>query len=504
MAQAAGAFRLDPLGYVMWAFPWDAEQSIQLVRLQGKWKERYPNCEWGPDAWQCEFLERLGREVESRGFDVDEPTPVNAVRMAVASGHGIGKSALTGMLVCWLMDTHADSRGMITANTGTQLRTKTFAQIVKWRKLAITAHWYEISSGDMYVRHKANREGWRCDGITWRRHESEAFAGQHEASSSSWYVFDEGSAIDDEIYRVAEGGLTDGEPFFFVFGNPTRNSGSFHRCFHAQKHRWIGWQIDSRNCGMTNKAQIQQWEEDYGEDSNFFRIRVRGAFPKAGSKQFIANDIVRAAQLRQQTAEKMDPVIVGVDVARFGHNEIVLAVRRGLDARRIEWKIYRELDTMQLASRVAELCNDLRIRGLPVSAVCVDSTGIGAGVYDRLQQMGYPAFEVNFGGSADSKKDYLRKDAEMWGRMREWLKAGGSIPNDESLATQLTTREYDFNGKMQLYLQSKDELEEMQFESPDRADALACTFAYHFASRTPQEIAEQGRTKWDYDPYKED
>ncbi|MGH9666217.1 MAG: terminase, partial [Bryobacteraceae bacterium] len=211
LAEEISQFYADPFGFVRFAFPW---------------REPGPLAEYdGPDVWQREVLEEIGADIRARGFD--GVRAVEALREAVASGHGIGKSALVAWLVCWIMSTRPGAIGTVTANTFIQLESKTWAQIKRWAKLCITSHWFVISVSRM-ARIGAE-DSWFCKPQTCKEENSEAFAGQHAASSTSFYIFDEASAIPDSIWQVAEGGLTDGEPMFFAFGNPTRSSGKFYR-----------------------------------------------------------------------------------------------------------------------------------------------------------------------------------------------------------------------------------------------------------------------------------
>src|SRR4051812_19687945 len=220
----------------------------------------------GPDTWQAEFLTKIGDEVSGRAFD--GTAPVKAIRFATSSGHGIGKSVVVAWIVDWIMSTRPNCQGTITANTITQLSTKTWAALTRWTKLCKTGHWFEINADRMFrIGHK---ESWFVAPQSSKEQNSEAFAGQHAADSSSFYIFDEASAVPDTIYEVAEGGLTDGEPMMFLFGNPTRSSGSFHRaCFGSMRHRWSPIIIDSRTSRFTNKEQIAEWIQDYGLDSDF-------------------------------------------------------------------------------------------------------------------------------------------------------------------------------------------------------------------------------------------
>lgn len=501
LAEDMARFYDDPLGFVMYAYPWDKDSALQVVRLESPWRERF-GCEFGPDSWACEVLQDIGEQVR-KGKTLHE-----AIRMAISSGHGIGKSALVAWLVDWIMSTRPHAKGVVTANTGPQLESKTWAEIAKWTKRCITGHWFDVSTGkgSMRMVHRQNPESWRCDAQTCREENSEAFAGLHAASSTPFYIYDEASAIPDKIWEVSEGGMTDGEPMWFAFGNPTRNSGRFRECFGRLKHRWITRQIDSRTVQITNKAQIGQWVADYGEDSDFVRVRVRGIFPRAGSTQFIGSGLVDEAMNREALADVYDPLVLGVDVARFGDDESVIYIRKGRDGRSHPPLKFRGLDTMQLASRVAEQYEFYR-----ADAVFVDGTGVGGGVVDRLRQLRVPVIDVQFGSKADRSNPgaeqavYANKRAEMWGWMRDWLK-GGAIPDDPDLRQQLEGCEYGFvllQGQEAIALERKADMKKRGLPSPDMADALALTFAYPVMASRQAGRAGAGlhaRLESEYDP----
>src|SRR5262252_2426735 len=211
LADEVGVYYSDPLGFVMSMYPWGEPGLLER--------------QTGPDIWQVQFLEELGKEVKRRNFDGH--TPVQPIRMCVASGHGVGKSALSAWIVDWIMATRPRAKGTITANTYLQLSTRSWAQISTWTKLCLCGGWFSITTDQMYYRNQ--RDGWFCSAQSCKEENSEAFAGQHAADSTSFYVFDEASAIPEKIWEVAEGGLTDGEPMQFAFGNPTRAEGKFFR-----------------------------------------------------------------------------------------------------------------------------------------------------------------------------------------------------------------------------------------------------------------------------------
>ena len=460
LAEESSQFYADPYGWVMWAFDWG---NGELEGFDG------------PDVWQRDFLIGLGKDVEERGFDgVNAVDPIRKVR---ASGHGIGKSCLLALVILWINSTRPHCRGVVTANTGDQLRTKTWPELAKWKSRCITGHWFELTmgKGSMSLYHVGWPETWRVDAQTCREENSESFAGLHAVSSTPYYIFDEASAIPDKIWEVAEGGLTDGEPIMIVFGNPTQNTGYFRKCFN-RRDIWDCAQIDSRTARMTNKRLIEQWLHTWGEDSDFFRVRVRGEFPRAGDDQFIPSDIVFDARRNSPRYLGDDPLVCGVDVARGGSDSCMIQFRRGKDARsETVYKIPGEKvrDSMYLVSKLLLIFD----RHKP-DFIFVDATGIGGPVGDRLRQLGYRAFDVHFGGKADDPSKYANKTAEMGYRLRQWLFDGGSIVDDPLLEQELTDRLYEHNNKDQLVVEKKDDVKARLGHSPDWADALYLTFAH--------------------------
>lgn len=479
----------DPLRFVMLAFPWGEPGELSEM--------------FGPDDWQREMLTAIHQGLISPG---------QAIQIAIASGHGIGKSAFVSWIILWAICTLPDTRGVITANTDTQLRTKTWAELAKWYRLCICKHWFELTATAIYSRQTDHEKTWRIDMVAWSERNTEAFAGLHNQGRRILLVFDEASAIPDIIWETAEGALTDKDTqiIWFVAGNPTRNTGRFRECFGRYKHRWAHKQIDSRQVRITDKGQIGKWIDDYGDDSDFVRVRVKGVFPRAGSMQFISGDWVEASTKREPTATLYDALIIGVDVARFGDDQSVIYIRKGRDGVTHPPIKLRGVDTMTLAAKVSETYQHYRADGL-----FVDGGGPGGGVIDRLRQLRVPVTEIQFGASADrsipGQDDiaYYNKRAEMWGNMREWLK-GGSIPDDPELVADLTGIEYGYRllaGKDCILLEKKEDMKKRGLASPDIADALALTFAYPVQASRDSGRANFSQTQQgafaqhDYDPF---
>ena len=434
----------DPLGFVLYAFNWG----------EGELAEHD-----GPDDWQASQLLYIGEK-----FKKD---PETTIRDATASGHGIGKSTEVAWIILWAMSTRPHLNGVITANTTTQLSTKTWRELALWHKRAINSHWFTWTATRFF--HKQHPETWFCAAIPNTEHNADAFAGLH--AEHVLIIYDEASGIPDVIWEVSEGAMTTTKAMWFAYGNPTRNTGRFKSCFEEDT-RWHRRQIDSRSCKMTNKKELQELIDTYGEDSDFVRVRIKGEFPRAGSMQFISSDTVDLAQLTNLDLEVhiSMPVVLGVDVARFGDDQNVVAVRQG--RKLLELIKWRETDTMETARRVAEVINQYR-----PSATFVDGVGVGAGVVDRLRQLSYDIIEVNAGSRPQEDELYFNKRSEMWARMRDWLSNGADIPKDPHLRKALIGIEYGFDDKDKIRLERKADMKKRGEASPDEGDALAHTFA---------------------------
>jgi hypothetical protein len=494
LVDEVASFVHDPLGFVLYAFSW-GEEGTELAGASG------------PREWQRKLLEELGRRLRE-GKELGQALPI---LMARASGHGVGKSTVAAWVLIWALSTMPDARVIVTANTETQLRTKTWPEVTKWLRMALNRHWFRATATAICSSDAEHERLWRPDAIPWSEENTEAFAGLHNKGRRVVLIFDEASAIADRIWEVSEGALTDEdtEIVWLAFGNPTRNTGRFRECFGRLRHRWECDHIDSRLVEGTNKTQLQQWVTDYGEDSDFVRVRIRGVFPHASSMQFIPSELVEAAmsQHRDPTVSIADPLVMGVDVARFGDDASVIRFRRGRDARSIPPIKLRGTDTMTLAARVVDEARRHR-----VDAIFVDGGGVGGGVVDNLRYMRQPVREVQFGGKADRSmigQDgaivYANKRAEMWGNMREWLR-NGAIDDDPELHADLIGVEYGYtlrDGCDALILERKEDMKKRGLSSPDNGDALALTFAYPVAPSDHRAHLRSGSLhQFEYDPFR--
>jgi len=446
-----GSFTKDPYRFVMYAFPWGKGE------LEGR----------SPEKWQIDLLNSIRDGLK----DVSQ-----VIHEATASGHGVGKSALVSWLILWAMATHEDTRGIVTANTDTQLKTKTWPELTKWYNLFIARHWFTLTATSIYAADKRYEKTWRIDAIPWSEHKTESFAGLHNKGKRILVIFDEASAIPNVIWEVTEGALTDEDTqiIWCVFGNPTRNTGRFRDCFSKYRHRWNVHRVDSRSVSITNKGQIDEWVQDYGEDSDFVRVRVRGEFPSTGDMQFIPSDLVEQARGRHLRENQFNfaAVVIGVDPA-WSNDEGVIYLRQGLMSKKLmTWRGVK--DDVQIAGQVAYFEDHYK-----ADAVFID-LGYGTGIYSAGKQMGREWQLIAFGG-ASADPGYLNKRAEMWKLVRDWLKSGGALEDDSVICEQLCAPEAcevtSGPGTGKIRLEKKEDMQKRGLESPNRADALALTFA---------------------------
>ena len=237
----------DPLAFVLWVFPW-GQPGTALENYRG------------PRKWQREILTTIAKHIQSNHGRVD----YEMLRMAVASGRGIGKSALVSWLVIWMVSTRIGSSVIVSANSESQLRSITWAEITKWLAMAVNSHWFEISATrvmpaawltELVARDlKKGTRYWTIEGKLWSEENPDAFAGLHN-SDGVMVIFDESSGIPTNIWDVSQGFFTENTPhrFWFAFSNPRRNNGFFYECFNAKRDFWETRQIDARTDIVTGK-----------------------------------------------------------------------------------------------------------------------------------------------------------------------------------------------------------------------------------------------------------
>lgn len=465
----------DLIRFVQYVYPW----GVAGTPLQN---------EKGPRAWQLEDLKEMNDHILRQKGAIDLGFIPEMWQKATSSGRGPGKSALVSWLVHWMMSTRLGSTIIVTANTETQLKTRTFAEIRKWITLSVNAHWFEVNVLSVRPQlwfEEALKDQLKIDtgyyyaqGQLWSEENPDAFAGVHNPNGVM-VIYDEASGIPNSIFNVTEGFFTEPvlDRYWCVFSNPRRNSGGFYDCFHTNQKFWRLRQLDSRMVEGIDVRRFERMIEQHGIDNDVVRVEILGQFPKQGNRQFISNDKTREAENRELVKDPQAALIVGVDVARFGDDESVIRFRQGRDARSIPVVRFKNRDNMFLANEIARLIDRFN-----PDAVNIDA-GNGTGVIDRLREMRYKVNEVWFGGAANNK-EWANRGTEMYADLRDWL-GGGCIDKDPRLFGDLTSREYGYFGKAkdQVILESKEAMKDRGLRSPDDGDALALTFAKKISRR---------------------
>lgn len=473
-------FKWDPLGAVMWGFPW-GEGELAAFK--------------GPRIWQCEELDRLGEHLRN------PETRYTTYRRAISSGHGTGKTTLLAFLSWWNQSSFLDAMARITANTDRQLTGTTSPEFHRWFRLAINSHWFQLNTSSIKAQDDRHEQTWRLDFVPWSMENSQAFAGKHNAGRRMFFGFEEASPIPQEIYRVAGGALMDAatEKIFIVIGNPTLNSGAFYEaCFGTQRDRWHPRVIDTRDVEGHDAEEIAGWLKECGgdEDADYFRVRARGLFPKGGSGQFIDLETISLAQGRAVLELDTDPLVVGVDFAWGGSDDNVIRFRKGNDARSIPPIRVKGEFTRDPAVMVGKLTDVLSrsYDGNKVAMMFVDGSGVGGNagaVVAGVRALGHQnIMEINFGHDAIDSIHYCYRRDEMWGKMKAWLRESGAIDDDSGLAADLAKPMLVGDGQ-RVKLESKDIMKKrlskagIDASSPDDADALALTFAMPTVTTKP-------------------
>jgi hypothetical protein len=469
----------DPVAFVQGAFRWNEGE------LKGS---------SGPEPWQRWLLEQI-RDGLMR--------PGEAIRLAVASGHGIGKSAVCSWICLWAMATAPDTRGIVTASSEAMLYSRFRAELRIWFRRFRAASFFTMGATSLVSADPAYEQSWRCDLLAWNSNRPEAFAGLHNKGRRILVIFDEASAIEPPIWETVEAIASDAdaEVIWLACGNPLHATGRFRDCWDRFQGRWITKHVSSLDVSFTNKGEFERWGRDYGTDSDFYRTRVLGEWPRVGSTAFISPEAVDAAMSRELDPSHHDPLVIGVDVARFGDDCSVIFPRKGRDCRSIAPQVFRGLPLDQLEDRVVAFCN-----AHPVQQIFVDGTGVGGGLVDHLIRRGYNVVDVQFAGRATEQIDgcqYANQRAHIWGQLRHHLRYL-CLPNLPELKEEMCSVQYDFNRAGAIQLESKEMLKRRGCKSPDLVDSLAVTYAGQISTlpALSEWVGPRGAIS-EYDPFSE-
>ena len=466
------AFADDPLGFVLFAFPW-GQPGTPL-----EWHQ-------GPRQWQRDALVKMRDHIKANRRKQSQGIDPELFKLARASGRGIGKSAFLGWIALWLFSCLPSSTVVVSANTEQQLKSTTFPEIRKWATMSINSRWFEhnimsLQPAEWLTQALKETTGyddayWYIQARLWSEETPDAYAGVHSQMGMA-VLFDEASGIHGAIWPVAQGYFTDKtvHRFWIAISNPRNPSGEFFECFHGNRDQWDHETIDGRSVEENDPGVYEDIIRRYGADSDEARVEVYGQFPRQGDENFMSRGAVEdavARGLEEPLPDPGSPLLMGVDPARMGRDKAVIRFRQGRDARLIPPLVFPKCTTEEMAEHCATA-----IDKYGPDHVFIEGDGVGGPVVELLNKAGYKIIEVLVSKAAQDPTTYYLHRTELWGRMREWLNMA-FLPDEDELISDLCVMRYSLNLKGQLALWPKEKMKKEGFASPDYADALAMTFS---------------------------
>lgn len=418
--------------------------------------------------------EALGVEPYPKQREILEAYGRGERKMSAKSGHGVGKSAVASWIAVHHILTRFPQKTVVTAPSSSQLYDALFAEIKHWiRRLPPPVQQLLEIKADA-ITLKAAPESSFISARTSRADQPEAMQGVH--SDNVLLIGDEASGIAESVFEASIGSMSGENATTLLLGNPNHSSGFFYRTHTDLRGDWWTITISCVDAPGVSPAYIEDVRKRYGEQSNAFRVRVLGEFPLSDDDTVIPYEMLESAMLRDVRPTTAQPAVWGVDVARMGKDRSALAKRRG-NALLEPVKTFRQMDTMQLVGAIKAEYDDCYAPDRPLE-INVDAIGIGAGVADRLAELGLPARSINVSEHAALRERYRNLRAELWFTAREWFaRRDASIPKDETLVNELALVKFKYTANGKLQIESKEDIKKRGFDSPDVADAFIMTFA---------------------------
>lgn len=423
------------------------------------------------------------------------------IGVSIMAGKGIGKDTLVSWLLMWFVWAHPYCKVPCTSVSSDQLEKVLWSELAKWLPTSYLQPFLKLQSGKLfYTMLDQDIVGKRWFAYTKTANpnstelEPEGVAGAHE--DYVMVVVDEASGVDDAIFQSLEGTLTQMVNFMVMIFNPTRSKGYAIDSHGTKAHRWVTLRWNAEESEIRNVDLIARYLEDYGRDSNPYRIRVLGLPPLTDTQTLIPWDWIQDAIDREIEGHEKLPLVKGVDCGAGGDKSIIVTRRGG------EVFPLKRLTTPDSTVLTAWVGNN--IDADRPDTVYIDTIGIGWAVEGNVrQQKGAIIQAADARRTADNPDKYANKRAEMYDRLREAFERGQiSIPNDRDLIDQLGAIRCEYVGS-KMKIVEKKKLKKEIGHSPDEADALAMTY-YRlptFLSRTTRaatapQVRDYGPQAW--------
>lgn len=421
-----------------------------------------------PDAWQLDVLGAAS----------------TAPKQAIVGSKGTGKTATIAWLILWFLFTRPHANIAVTSISGDNLKDGLFKELAKWLQaspiLSAAFEWQQTR-----IVSRTHPATWWVSARQWSKsadtqQQSQTLAGLH--ADYTMFVLDEAGSIPQAVAVTAEAALASGiECRLLIAGNPTSVNGPLYTAAVTHRQNWdvhfvTGDPDDPKRATRVDLQWARQQIEQFGRDNPWTIVNVLGHFPPASLNALLGVQEVQEAMDRHLSEDQYSwsERRIGVDCSRFGDDLTVLAPRQGLAAfKMVEMRHPRNSTvSVDVASRVLAA-----VHHWGADAVFLDATGgFAAGTIDILRAQGLSPFDIQFHAPALDPR-YANRRAEMFFALAEWVHRGAALPNSPELVAELTAPEYSFNTRGQFLLEPKDHIKARLGRSPDRADALACTFA---------------------------
>lgn len=399
-------------------------------------------------------------------------------RISVESGHGTGKSASLSWLLLWFLFCFKDAQIPCTAPTSTQIHDILWKEVALWIGRMPPFIRPKFDWSNSYVKIVERPETWFARAATGNKENPEALAGVH--GDYVMYLVDEASAVPDQIFNTAEGALTGKEFLFLMISNHTRLIGYFHDSHNSDKANWQRVSLDSRESPIVEPGFVERIIGKHGEDSDEFRIRVAGTSPKADGVDdqgytplFAEADVHWCSDAPREYLYASPFRRMGIDPSGEGDDETIWAVRDRFKAKVVGAE--RISTPKTIAQRTLVLVKEFEVDG---ENVTVDNFGEGANVGKEILLSSEGRTNVacvNVGDQAEDPARFINIRAEMYQRLKDWLRQGGELVNDPVLKRELLSIRVQRAGS-KMKLMSKREMRKAGYPSPNRADALALSF----------------------------
>lgn len=398
-------------------------------------------------------------------------------RVAISSCTGAGKTATLVWLTYLFLLCKYDCRVLITSPSFQQLNRVFNSEALKWKAKmpSLFADLFTVTRERIVLNMKKGVQ--IANIVTASADNEESLQGGH--SENYVILADEASAIAEDVFDVLQGTLSTGTGRFILTSNPTRSSGRFYEIFHRIKDKgnslWTTIFFDAHDSPNVNDKFIREIADMYGEDSDQYRVRILGQFPRTSIAQFIPSDTVERAMDRDIPIRECSafPKICGVDVARQGDDDTVFVTRQG--PKIIDVTRYYGLDGPDVADKLL-----VYWRTHQHSAVFIDAHGVGTSPYDaakRLPGLKNVIKPLNVSLPSPRQHEYANVRAHLWGEYKNWLAGEVDIPWDTELRDQTVSQTYGYNGKLAYLLTAKRDMKKQGIKSPDIPDAITFTFA---------------------------